>query len=96
MSESPTKSVELLALEEAVSCCADHTGTGGQSELARRIGKTQGYISTWLRRGRCAADAVLAIEKATGVSRHRLRPDVFGAAPVPVSAAAAAQVEAAE
>jgi DNA-binding transcriptional regulator YdaS (Cro superfamily) len=81
------KSMTLLALEEAVELA------GGQTALARTIGKEQGHVSTWLRRDKVAAECVLAIEAATGVSRHRLRPDVFGAAPgdlaVPLAAGAA-------
>lgn len=51
---------------------------GSQTELARRIGKTQGHISTWLRRGaKTPANMVLRIETATGVSRHELRPDLY-------------------
>lgn len=82
MHESADKPVSLLALEEAVSLA------GGQSALARAIGKSQGHVATWLSRSRCAPEVVLAIEAATGVSRHRLRPDVFGPAPKADEAAA--------
>lgn len=78
MSDSSSKPIHIEALEEAIRRCG-----GSQTELARRIGKTQGHVSTWLGRGKCAADAVLKIEAATGVSRHRLRPDVFGFEPIP-------------
>lgn len=37
-------------------------------------------IANWRTRGRVPAERVLDIEKATGISRHELRPDVFGAA----------------
>jgi len=50
---------------------------GSQSELARRIGKTQGHISSWLRRKHVPAEVVLPIEAASGVSRHDLRPDLY-------------------
>lgn len=62
-------------IEKAVSLA------GSQSELARRVGVRQGYIWKWLRAGKPPAERVLAIEKATGISRHELRPDIFGAAP---------------
>lgn len=67
----------LNALEAAVAAA------GSQSELARRIGVRQGYIWRWLRAGKIAAEYVLAVEAATGgaVTRHDLRPDVFGPAP---------------
>lgn len=54
---------------------------GGQSALARLIGKSQGHVWHWLKVGkRVPAEAVLAIEGATGVPRHELRPDVYPAA----------------
>lgn len=61
----------LSALQEAVS------EAGGQTALARAIGKTQGHISQWLRREYVPAEEVLKIEAATGVSRHELRPDIY-------------------
>jgi Uma2 family endonuclease len=50
---------------------------GGQTALARQIGKTQGHISKWLQRDFIPPEAVLAIERATGISRHALRPDLY-------------------
>jgi DNA-binding transcriptional regulator YdaS (Cro superfamily) len=52
---------------------------GGQSALARKIGVKQSTIWFWLmesKRG-VPAEFVLKIEKATGVSRHELRPDIW-------------------
>jgi DNA-binding transcriptional regulator YdaS (Cro superfamily) len=52
---------------------------GGQSALARAIGVTQSYIYNWLHRDEVVPPAkyVLKIEKAVGVSRHDLRPDLY-------------------
>jgi DNA-binding transcriptional regulator YdaS (Cro superfamily) len=52
---------------------------GSQSELARRIGVTQAHIWQWLHRGkrRIPAEYVLKVEKATGIPRHELRPDLY-------------------
>lgn len=61
----------LSALQNAV------TKAGGQTALARAIGKTQGHISVWIRRRHVPAEEVLKIEAATGVSRHELRPDLY-------------------
>jgi len=47
---------------------------GGVSELARRIGIAQPSVSNW---DHVPADRVLAVEAATGVSRVRLRPDLY-------------------
>lgn len=51
---------------------------GSQSELARRIGVTQSHVWNWINRsnGKVPAEHVLPIEKATGISRHELRPDL--------------------
>lgn len=61
------------------------TLAGGQSALARRIGKTQSHVAQWLRRGRAGPTACIAIETAVGgqVTRYELRPDVFGKPPQP-------------
>jgi DNA-binding transcriptional regulator YdaS (Cro superfamily) len=53
---------------------------GGQSELARRITKTQSVISFWLRSGTpVPAEYAIAIERAVGgvVTREELRPDII-------------------
>lgn len=56
---------------------------GSQAALAAKIGKTQQAVSHWLKKdGRVPAELVLAVETASGVSRHELRPDIFGLAPV--------------
>jgi len=59
------------ALQEAIQ------KAGGQTSLARAIGSTQGHVSQWIRRGKVPADKVLKIERVTGVSREKLRPDIF-------------------
>lgn len=50
-----------------------------QSELADKVGVTQGAISQWLKRG-VPPRRVKAVEKATGIPRERLRPDIYGRA----------------
>lgn len=63
---------------------------GGQTALADRIGVKQQNVWSWLNRvGRCPAEYVLAIESATDgeITRHQLRPDIFGETPSEVSAA---------
>lgn len=66
------------ALEKAIEV------VGSQAELARRIGKKQAHIWNWLNRDKdVPAEVVASIEDATGgaVTRHDLRPDIFGPAP---------------
>jgi len=60
------------ALHEAVKIA------GSQSALSRLIGVTQQHISHLLRTGKpVSAEQAVKIEKATGVPRHRLRPDLW-------------------
>ena len=58
----------ILALEAA----------GSQSALGRIVGKTQQGVSYWLKAGSpLSGDDCVRVEKATGVSRRVLRPDLF-------------------
>lgn len=51
---------------------------GGQSALARAIDCKQQDIWRWLNKlEKTPAENVLAIEAATGVTRHELRPDLY-------------------
>jgi DNA-binding transcriptional regulator YdaS (Cro superfamily) len=51
---------------------------GSQSALARLVGVTQPAVSIWLRKGDALPpEHVIAVEAATGVSRHDLRPDIY-------------------
>ena len=47
---------------------------GGPQALARILGVTSQAISQWKR---VPATRVIAVEKASGVSRHVLRPDLY-------------------
>lgn len=53
---------------------------GGLSELARRMKTSPQAINNWRERG-VPAERVLEFEQVTGISRHQLRPDVFGKTP---------------
>ncbi|HEV7278422.1 MAG TPA: YdaS family helix-turn-helix protein [Devosiaceae bacterium] len=87
--------IDMLGpLIEAVECA------GGQAALASKVNevqlpmpavepKTRGHVSTWKRRGACPPNMVLRIEAVTGISRHQLRPDVFGHEPISYPATAA-------
>ncbi len=51
---------------------------GNQSKLAVVCGCTQQTVSTWVKGGKpIPAEYVVAIEKATGIPRAELRPDLF-------------------
>jgi DNA-binding transcriptional regulator YdaS (Cro superfamily) len=69
--------MSIQALEKAVQIA------GGQSALARRICAAGGYakqchIWAWLNRNKkVPASQVLKIEKAVGIPRHELRPDIY-------------------
>ena len=51
---------------------------GGVGSLARSIGISQPSVSNW---SRVPADRVLSVEKATGVDRAALRPDLYDVQP---------------
>jgi DNA-binding transcriptional regulator YdaS (Cro superfamily) len=65
----------------AIAQACEHVG--GQGELGRLLGVTPQAVHLWVRRGRCPADRVLAVEAATSgrISRHALRPDLYPAEP---------------
>lgn len=71
----------ILALREAVDL------KGSQSALARAIGFTQGSVWRWLNGTPVPAEAAKAIERETGVPKHKIRPDIFEseAAPPPAN-----------
>jgi DNA-binding transcriptional regulator YdaS (Cro superfamily) len=67
---------ETKALRKAIKAA------GGQVRLARRIGIGQTAVSNWLtKRGKVPAERVLAVEGASGVPRHELRPDIYPPGP---------------
>jgi DNA-binding transcriptional regulator YdaS (Cro superfamily) len=65
MNETPSDQAVRLAIEKA----------GGISNLARAIGVDRRRVFEWKQ---IPAKRVLDVEKATGISRHILRPDIFG------------------
>lgn len=48
--------------------------------LAREVGVDKSQVTRWAQK-KVPAERVLDIERITGISRHDLRPDVFGAKP---------------
>lgn len=54
---------------------------GSTYKVAHALGYGQSRVSMWLTRGRVPAEDVLRLEQISGVSRHELRPDVFGKCP---------------
>lgn len=52
---------------------------GGQTAAARALGLPPANVGMWKHRKNVPADKVLKIEELTGISRHVLRPDIFGA-----------------
>ncbi|MBA0360988.1 helix-turn-helix domain-containing protein [Stenotrophomonas maltophilia] len=64
----------------AIATAVQRHGSG-QAGLARLLGVTPQAVNQWVSGTRPVPSRhVLAIESATGVSRHLLRPDVFGSA----------------
>lgn len=51
---------------------------GSQSELARKLGCTQGAVWKWVQSSkRVGAKYVLKAESIYGISRHVFRPDIY-------------------
>lgn len=55
----------------------DHIKQIGLRKLAAILGVRYQSIQDWLSANKIPAERVLAIEKATGISRHELRPDIY-------------------
>jgi len=68
MLELATMNDRTEALERAVA------RVGGQAKFARLIGVTAQAVSQW---DEVPPLRVLAVEHASGVSRHELRPDLY-------------------
>lgn len=51
-------------------------------DLARSIGVDKATATRWAQR-RVPAERVVEVEAITGISRHALRPDIYGPAPQP-------------
>lgn len=63
---------------------------GGLTKAAAAMGiENPSVIANWRTRGRVPAEKVLDVEGLTGISRHDLRPDVFGPTPAPKKGRAA-------
>lgn len=63
-------------LEKAFKAAAGGKKKGGKAKLAALLKISKQATSRWRR---CPPTRVLAVEHATGVSRHVLRPDIYGA-----------------
>ena len=48
-----------------------------RGEIARRLDINLSAVSRWFKRGQIPAERVIALEAITGVSRERLRPDLY-------------------
>ena len=51
-------------------------------DLARAAKVDRATVTRWVNR-RVPAERVLQIESLTGISRHEIRPDIYGAKPQP-------------
>ena len=52
---------------------------GGTANAAAALGiHKANVVANWRLRGQVPPDKVLAVESLTGISRHELRPDIFG------------------
>lgn len=65
--------MNTTALEKAIAV------SGSAYRLAKEVGVRPPTVISWLRSKRklIPAERVLAVERATGISRHELRPDIY-------------------
>lgn len=70
--------VHIIAELKAVALDEAKKAVGGNTGLARALapGISPQAISQWKQ---VPAERVLEVERATGVGRHRLRPDIYPA-----------------
>jgi len=64
--------------QEALNKAIENAGS--QNAIAAHFGIFPAAVTQWKRAG-VPAERVLGLEQLTGVSRHDLRPDVFGPKP---------------
>lgn len=62
---------ETIALLHAVDIL------GGQTATAKKLGVSQQAVQYWIKRGRVPALKAIPLEVASGVSRQKLRPDLY-------------------
>lgn len=75
--EGQSEPHERSAIELAVAAL----GEGGQVILAKRCSVTPQAVNQWVKKKKVPPERVLEVEDATGVSRHALRPDIYGPPP---------------
>jgi DNA-binding transcriptional regulator YdaS (Cro superfamily) len=76
---APKSLAEKIKAERRAALAAACELVGGEAKLAEKLGKTRSHISTWKFRGMIPADQAIPIEKATGVPRSVIRPDLYPA-----------------
>jgi DNA-binding transcriptional regulator YdaS (Cro superfamily) len=67
--------VDQTEIDRAIYKAIKTAGT--QQKLADIVGVSKMAVSLWRKKGHIPAEHILKIEKATGVSRHKLRPDIY-------------------
>jgi DNA-binding transcriptional regulator YdaS (Cro superfamily) len=83
MCDTPMSTIEAL-IRDAIALA------GSEQKLGEACGFSQHAIWWSKTNGKCSAELAAAIHRATEgkVSKHNLRPDLFGAAPAPSEVAA--------
>lgn len=70
------ESATLLTPQQALRAAIKIVGS--QAAMGRLLGVSQAAVWLWLKENKALpAEHVLAVEAATGISRHDLRPDIY-------------------
>jgi DNA-binding transcriptional regulator YdaS (Cro superfamily) len=55
-----------------------------QADLARAVGVHRSQVTRWIKWGMPVPERLVAdVERATGIPRQELRPDLYGVSPAP-------------
>lgn len=68
---------ERIKAERRAALNAACDRVGGEARLGELLGKSRSHVSTWKLRGMIPAEMAIPIERASGVPRHVLRPDLY-------------------
>ncbi|RUU29726.1 YdaS family helix-turn-helix protein [Mesorhizobium sp. M6A.T.Ce.TU.016.01.1.1] len=68
---------ERIKAERRAALNAACDRVGGEAKLGELLGKSRSHVSTWKLRGMIPAEMAIPIERASGVPRQVLRPDLY-------------------
>lgn len=77
---------EQVKAERRAALAAACEAVGGEARLGAMLGKSRSHVTTWKRRGMIPAEMAIPIERASGIPRTVIRPDLYPTEEMPVAA----------